>query len=773
MFQDEPYHWRKRFEREGLTAALRLKLRDMLSPRIRLSGKRHESSRWQSDENDHCQEPNQVSEIVDWRIVLSANNVRDAFDGIEKNSDWNAALPMLLDNLTHLLRDMLDIKAELGEADAKQDWSFVDQPSISEHCQNSGVQDWTFLIELAREAWLATAEQSPERARFTAEGWSQIPYPLFRRLALFAAAQPDIVPCRQGLEWLLADDNRWLWSAETKRETMRLLIALGPSLDRHSLTTLERAILSGQPLEMFRQDIDATERARSQERAVCVRLAKLKQAGTRLSLDAQNRLRDLSRNHPDQRLADNEREEFAFWQSRSGELLTGVKTPRDLDELIQWLRENPYSDRWRPDDWQERCRNDFPTASSALKALAKDGDWPADRWNEALYQWSKDEPLNCSWNEIVPVLIDMPDENMQEIRHGMSWWLEKLSANFTGQETAFLRFCDRILALDHDVKDAEEDPVAHAINHPVGRVTRVLLRWGSKNDLANVQGLNDKIRSRFTRLCNIADPKFRHGRVLLAMHVISLFTSDPEWASEHLLPLFDWNDSKEEARSAWEGFLSSPRINSLLFEELKPPFLDTANHCSCLGRGLGNYALLLVTCGLDPGYRDSLGKNKLKTTMLRLPSEALNSASRTLFRAVDSAAAQSADYWRNRASPFLESIWPKSLDTVSPQVRENFCRACIAAGDAFPEALQKVLPWLNEPLPKPAFIVRFLHERLRSNLPPESAESALELLDRIIGRSTQGRVRDLDRCLKSIKSAQPELENCPRFKRLWAIARRP
>ena len=97
--------------------------------------------------------------------------------------------------------------------DDRSDWSYVSQPSIGEHAQNSSMRDWTALIELNRDAWRAAAAASPDRALAAAQAWSQLPYPLFRRLAFFAAAQHDVVPPGQGLGWLLADDiggsGRW------------------------------------------------------------------------------------------------------------------------------------------------------------------------------------------------------------------------------------------------------------------------------------------------------------------------------------------------------------------------------------------------------------------------------------------------------------------------------------------------------------------------------------------------------------------------------------
>ena len=95
----------------------------------------------------------------------------------------------------------------------------------------------------------------------------------------------------------------------------------------------------------------------------------------------------------------------------------------------------------------------------------------------------------------------------------------------------------------------------------MGQVTEALLRWWYRSDLEDGQGLADELESTFAELCDTRVDKFRHGRVLLAAHVIALFRVDHDWAAQYVLPLFNWTDPSSKARSAWEGFLWSPRLH--------------------------------------------------------------------------------------------------------------------------------------------------------------------------------------------------------------------
>ena len=158
------HRWRGRFERDGLTTTLRLELRDLLSPRVSLRA----PFRWPFDEDEDYEEQGRMRQLVDWEIMLSASHVHGDLRELAGNENWATALPTLLTEFTRLLQDALDLMHELGGAEDKSDLSYVSQPSIGEHAQNSSFRDWTALIELNRDAWRAAAAVSPDQARLVA-----------------------------------------------------------------------------------------------------------------------------------------------------------------------------------------------------------------------------------------------------------------------------------------------------------------------------------------------------------------------------------------------------------------------------------------------------------------------------------------------------------------------------------------------------------------------------------------------------------------------------
>lgn len=101
------------------------------------------------------------------------------------------------------------------------------------------------------------------------------------------------------------------------------------------------------------------------------------------------------------------------------------------------------------------------------------------------------------------------------------------------------------------------------------------------------------------------------------------------------------------------------------------------------------------------------------------------------------------------------------------EVSESFGRACIAAGDAFPEAWAQTRTW-SRLLQYPDRIAHSIHDaRLGERLP----EAALELLDQVIGEGSEAYFADLPQCLNAIRAARPKLERDRRFRRLLEVLR--
>lgn len=746
------FQWVTWFKSNGLTPTRRMELCKILAPSISL--------REPIQRNEEAAEPSSehLRSLVDWELHLCADDVHVALHELDNNLEWYAVLPELLDDFTLLLRNALDLMAELGSANAHSDLSYIAQPSISEHSQNCKFYNWTALIDLTRDAWLSMLAKNPERAFSVVEYWQFIPYPLFRRLALFAAAQESIIPFGQSLKWLLADSGWWLWSNETKREAINLLVALTPHMNTLMLNELEESILNGPPRAMFRDDLGAEDWRKIRDQAIFLRLAKLSATGVVLGEAATIKLNALNIDYPNWQIAKDESDEFSFWMSsdESPQFLT----PRRRRELANWLKINQNESYREPDDWPQRCRDNFSVCATALCMLAKEGIWPEDRWRQAIQAWSNASLAPRSWRYLAPLLNSAPDILFETIARAISFWLESVAKNMDRHESVFISFCLRLLALNYPDDNTQDEPVMLAINHPIGNATQALLNWWYRQSLEDSQGIPHELKAIFTGLCDTQVVKYRHARVLLASHIITFFRVDLVWTIEHLLPLFDWQKSQIEARNSWVGFLQSPRLYRPLLLLIKPLLLETVVHYELLGKNGKQYAVFITYAALD---RDGIfSTEELQQVYRVLPHDDLIHVVKALARAMEGVKEDQREaYWNNRIMPFWRHIWPKSREIDASTISNDLVRLCIAAGSRFSEALTLVGAWL-QPFPYLAYTITLLH---KSQLCSQFPSDALTLLNAIVDDQPWP-TPDLGNCLKEIKQANSTLTDDPRFMRL-------
>lgn len=756
------YRWQRRLKREGLTSTLRLELRELLAPMVVLK----KPFRWSDDDSDSIAESPRIKQLVDYELELAADHVHSTLlDHADRS--WKSALPLLLDEFQQLLRDALDLLRELGEADERSDRSQWDLPSITQHWQNRGFRDWVSLIELLRDAWLVARSNDRARATRIALNWFDLPYPTFKRLALFAASQDDCIPPERWVNWLLAENTWWLWSTETRREVLRLFVFQAQHLSGAAQNRLEAAILTGPPREMYRDDLEAERWQDLVGHSVWLHLAKLSTSGLVLGASAAARLTEISAAHPQWQLAANERDEFSHWMSGTGD--PDFEDSRDVDiaprkrqELLQWLAK-PMPER-RPfyeDTWHDVCRTRFFHSLSALSELSQDGIWPAGRWREALQTWAEEGMVLRTWRYAAPLVQTMPDAVLREINHAVTWWMEVASKSISIHKEILLNLCRRVLSLEKGSEPHRidtNDSVGMAINHPIGHVTQTLVNLWFKQNPNDNDLLPADLEPIFTTLCDTQIDQFRHGRVLLGSRLIAFFRVDRPWTEQYLLPLFSWNDTVE-AKAVWEGFLWSPRLYPPLLEAFKSQFLESAKHYSDLGEHRQQFATFLTYAALGPtaGYT----VEEFRTAIGTLPQEGLEKSAQALYQALEGAADQTEEYWKNRAQPFWQQIWPKSRNLATPRISESLTRMVIAARVEFPAALTATQDWL-QPIEHPDYVVHLLHESgLCSRYPAE----ALALLNAVIDEQQWG-ARELGQCLDQIVQADMQLGQDVRYQRL-------
>lgn len=767
QYSADLYRWRGRLKREGLSTTLRLELRELLAPKVVLK----KPFRWDSDDSSCVDKPTRIKQLVEWELTLAASNVHAALRDLTTDERYTSALPLLLDDFQQLLRDALDLLCELGEADFRNDRSHWDLPSITPHWQNRGFRDWVSLIELLRDAWLAARTSDSARATRIAQNWFELPYPTFKRLALFAATQDGCISPGQWVNWLLSDDAWWLWATDTGREVFRLLVLQGRLLAGATQQSLEAAILEGPPRVMYRDDLEEDRWRNLVIHSIWLHLSKLKTSGLVLGTQAEARLTEISTANPQWQLATNESDEFSHWMSGTGdpdyeESLDIDIAPRKRSELVQWLtKPTPEGRPFYEDTWRDVCQKHPLNCLGALAEVAEQGNWLIHRWSNALYAWSNGKKVQRIWQHVAPLIQNMPNSVLQELDHAVTWWLQSVSKSINIHENILLNLCHRVLALPIDAStgmtrngEPIDQPVTEAINHPVGHVAQALINLWFKRNPNDNDLLPAELKPIFTTLCDMQVERFRHGRVLMSSRLITFFRVDRKWTELHLLPLFSWINPVE-AKAMWEGFLWSPRLYQPLLTAFKPQFLESANHYADLGEHRQQFATFLTYMALGPteGYTIE----EFRTAIGSLPQEGLEEAAQALSQALEGAADQREEYWNNRAQPFWQQIWPKSRHLATPRMTESLSRFVIAARDEFPAALAEVQNWL-QPIEHPHYVIHLLAE---SGLCRQFPIEALFVLNALI-TDQPWLPSELGQCLNEIEQAAPQLAQDAQYQRL-------
>lgn len=759
------YSWAGKINNGSLTPALRFEFRKILEPKIRIE-KPYSYTKKQGE----SAEAERISDLVRWELTLAEKHAKSGIEQIDDDI-LNQILPQLFSDIQQLLLDALDLKKDLGGCDNHHDNSYFDLPSISGHFQNRHLRSWVLLIELLRDSWSLIVKENQVRGSEIAESWFAMPYPVFKRLALFAASHENVISSEIWTNWLIQDNSRWLWSPETQRETMRLMVLRGQELTADSQYALEKAILAGLPRDMFNDDITEEELNRYCDRGIWLHLAKLEQGGVRLSELANNKYKELSEAYPDWKLSRFEKEEFPYWMSGTGdpdyeESQKIDLIPRKTDEIIEWLKQPKERDSlwFYRDDWEEACKRRPLHILCALSSLSKQKKWPIDKWNETLNTWSRNLRIPVKlWNAILDQLNTMPDEVLLDISHSLGWLIEKLSKNSKIPELEIIQLSEKLLNLQEHIPDFElqEGIISQAINHSIGHLTQGLINVWFRRSPQDNECIPELLSNIFTRLLNTQSAPYILARVILSSQLIALFRVDPEWTRNNVLHLFDWSISHQEAEAVWQGFLMSPRIYAPLLILMKENLLLTAEKYEYLDNYNRQFAAFLTYVSLN--NPDGFSSADFRHAIENLPLEGVEEVADTLYSAFSSSGDKKAHYLENRILPFWREVWPKSDQYKTLNVSEALAKLCLEANEDFPKVFSELRLWII-PVNHPDYIVHLLHDK---NLHEQFPEDSLDFLNRLISEQ-YWKPRELKDCLDVIIQKAPSLANDPRHRRLSA-----
>ncbi len=738
----------------------------------------------------------ELRELVRINIVLNPIFRRlDLYsNGAEECRLPRLVSPLFVEPYQHLLEEAIWLTALVeGHQTASVAGAFS-VASIAPHSQNRYFLSWEPLVFLLRDSWLNLLEAKRTRALDFARLWFRSDFVLFRRLALFAAAQKKGIPPEEWLDWLLENDAKNLWDVYQRHEIYNLLSTSG-RLSIGALRRLEKAILAG-PSLLLEKD---PQREQIHRILSIWRFAmRVVNSGAKVSTNFKKRIKTICDEYPDLTETDSIKDGLLFWMEESStrtDQRPCLMIPREQNLMVAFLesprntRENQYlkefpNDRFREyrDNWRELCLANPEQCLSALKTVASHDNWPEEFWGGALSAWANKEQIEKTWSTLCPMLVEMPTIVFSRCIGNVARYLDEAATfyrtrqpdegetereSFCGKTRCIVGLCKRVFSVSDKTPDMHRhDPLGVSINNPVGIATEALFSCWFQEQPRMGTGIKEPYRQLFSML---ADPKRKElvcGRVIMASNLVYLSHVDMEWTKNNMLPLFSWRKSPE-AQPVWFGFLWRLLLSDVLLPEMKRDCLLAANakYFNKLGNTKNRYSVLLANIALR--NVEKYNETELRAAFGKLPVEdGLTAVVETLETELleegksdeETQTTSREKRWELIVRPFLQKYWPTTDIPDKQNLSFLLFRLCIAVPSKFNEIFDLTRTGFG-----PMLSIDFQgikKEKLCSLFP----ETMLDFLTTTASsESLSFDQAHYEECLSEIVSADPSLEEDGRY----------
>ena len=630
--------------------------------------------------------------------------------------------------------------------------------SIAQSNQNDDHDDWACLIDFVRDSYFRLAETNRFRANNLLNHWVLSKSPLFKRLALHALTNNPNSDIR--LTQKLLVHGRWpgIWNEELRREVLRFLRLAGSRLPRDLRVSIVKTIHAGPKSKQYYENI---------QKEKALRLIRLQFSGARLDKKSRALIADEKFDAEGEL---NERDEFRTWSDEATWIAQEDFTPQNLlnysvaDISTALLNSKISSDAFHGLAIQKPVR-----AASALRRLAKNGEWPKKYWNRFL--WSLPELKHRQTLRvrlmmyISQLLVTAPNDFFTKVGSSIAGVIKLLAEEWDIDRESDIRSLWNKTwngIEKFNIKEIEIDDVLNkALNNTAGKLAEVALLRLQKHNPKTDEGIPKPIRQYFNTI--FTDQNGHLGRVMLAMRLYRLFVIDRQWVKEHVIPLFDPQNS-EEAAILWSGYAYSPTVSPDLLQTFKEPFLQVLKDVEQIGRRKRHLIGLYMTICLEAP--DGLTNQEILDVVKSMSEESLVSVLNSLRNRFKGDATERAQVWNEKVSSWLDKYWPSAGTQNTTGTSKAILGILCECGDAFPSAVTWSLPYLQHVTDSGLYLLK------ENDCIEQYPEASLQLLNKVMssnGITVQGR-HTLKTILDKIKKINPGLVADPLFQKLYNIA---
>lgn len=674
---------------------------------------------------------------------------------------------------TERLRKNAALSVDIGAIDEDYDSNDFAVPSVEPHEQNNHHDGPVFLVELLARLLPLVAATDRQAARGLTDAWRSMPGILGVRLWLHALRLPQIFTADEAISGVIGLPDHIFWTV--RRELILVLRDRAAEAEVDVTWRVEERILTGGKTYFSRYSIEqgqADWRNHASDAAVWLRLNMLNTAG-KLSMAGTTELAAIikRREYLDRNVEDSD---FFGSYSTGVRMISGDSQPivdAPDDERLEVARSIIGShDLEKRQGWSVYCRND---PRGALDTLLREPleAINAPLWGDLIGSLSFIDPTQSAIrNELVGRVFDELKSAEDDF---LTLIIERLSSLYwsaSGMQDLAIsnwwgRLFDTVVAQDVELLASKKDFYGKAINSPGGRLTQaILLEMQShfKSDKLIEQQSFDAI----AKAAGAAGRQGAYARAVL-VHGISFVVAVKATHTVELL-----------SKSLSQTSVEAEALRSILVAEARLSVEATRAFGAAILRGIkefhgkGSYATAAASKVIAPALSIVRGEKDAAAwgiavedtaQILRISSPAIREGAADLLKQwITQIGDDPAAAWKTGIRPLLAAVWPRERALREVGQTHHFASLAIKAEDAFPEALDWLLPHLS-PLTRTAAT----NDLENSQIPEKFPQATLTLLWRLFGSNDRGDLYGVPAILNRMAAVLPAIESDRRFQRLY------
>ncbi len=705
--------------------------------------------------------PRRLSDLAWPRLTLTDRG------GASDLVDALAARPeplVIMEIATARLRAMIGLAIDVGMMDDGYDATDGAVPSIEPHPQNEHHDGPIFLVELLARSMPAATALDGNTVRALALSWRAMPGTLGMRLWLHALRQSDLFTADDAISGAAALPRDAFWTI--RRELALVLRDRAGEASADIVEQVESRILKEGGAYYARYQVEDGQpdwRVHALDAEVWLRLSMLREAG-RLSAAGEAELAAI-RARREYLARDVEDQDFFGSYSTGVRMVVGDPQPiidAAEGERLQVAQEVAASpDIERRQGWSAFCRADPHGAFDTLRAAPLDAA-NAPLWRDLIGAISfpegeKDESrrplvvavfatLEPAGRDFLSLIID---------RLADLYWTSPRRA-----EPAIANWWSRLFmsAVERDAAalDPSRDLYADLVNTAGGRLTQAALV-----DIEGRRKAGEPIEAQLLEAVTTAarapgrqGAMARGALVYAAGFVLTIDGQDVASIIGEAL-----GQSSDEGVALRRVLVTDSRLSQVVSRQFAPQILRGLGELTGRGHDLTNAAAKVIgpalaiirgeTTEADWGIGVADAARVLRTG----PRALRAGAAELLKQWIHQIDEDRAVAWRTGLGPLMQAVWPRERIHHDRSLSTHFADLAVSCGDAFPEALEQLLPHIS--------LIEGhggTHSIEKSQAPEKFAHETLVLLWKLFGLGTTSNLYGIPKILERLIAASPAIE---------------